>query len=123
METQKNGMFGDSVSDSTVVAEGKIIAVIAYLTFIGLIVSFIMNNEKKNSFASFHIRQSLGIGLTGILLWMINFMIPVLGWIVGFVGFVILFVMWIVSLISALNGTEKPVFLLGEKYQAWFKGI
>lgn len=53
---------------------------------------------------------------------MIN-IIPILGWLVSIVGFIVLFVMWISGLISALNGKEKPVFLLGEKYQEWFKGI
>ncbi len=34
--------------------EDKTIAVIAYLTFIGLIIAFVMNNDKKYEFASFH---------------------------------------------------------------------
>ena len=39
------------------VQEGKTIAIISYITIIGLIIAFIMNQSKKNSFASFHIRQ------------------------------------------------------------------
>lgn len=36
--------------------QGKNIAIISYLTVIGLVLAFVMNNEKKEPFASFHIR-------------------------------------------------------------------
>src|SRR5690606_34165274 len=105
-----------------VVSEGKVIAIIAYITFIGLILAFVMNNEKKNKFASYHIRQALGIGLTGLVLGLVN-VIPVLGWFIAITGFFVLFVMWVMGLLNASNGKAKPVFLLGEKYQEWFKDI
>lgn len=104
------------------VEEGKTIAIIAYLTIIGLIVAFVMNNEKKNTFASFHIRQCLGIGLTGLALGIVN-VIPILGWIISILGSILVLIMWIMGLVSALNGQEKPVPVLGEKYQEWLKGI
>lgn len=121
-EAPKGEMIEKAVDESAVVTEGKTIAIIAYITLIGLIVAFVMNNEKKNSFATFHIRQSLGLGLTMLILMMIN-IIPLLGWLISFVGSVVIFVMWIMGLISALNGEKKPVFLLGDKFQEWFKGI
>lgn len=105
-----------------VVADGKTIAIIAYITLIGLIIAFVMNNEKKNSFAAYHIRQALGIGLAGVALGFVN-VIPILGWIVSIVGMIVLFIMWITGLIAALNGQEKPVMWLGEKFQEWFKGV
>ncbi|HZW76831.1 MAG TPA: hypothetical protein VFF21_00845 [Flavobacteriaceae bacterium] len=104
------------------VAEGKTIAIIAYLTLIGLIIAFIMNNDKKNSFASFHIRQVIGIGVTGLALGVVN-IIPILGWIVSIFGSIFLMILWIIGLIGALNGQRKPVPVLGYKYQEWFKGI
>ena len=58
METQET-----TLTKST---EGKNIAIIAYITIIGLIIAFVMNNEKKDHFASYHIKQSLGLGLTFI---------------------------------------------------------
>lgn len=122
METPKNEPIETPVVKSEVVSEGKTIAIIAYITLIGLLIAFVLNMEKKNSFANYHIRQALGIGLTGLVLGMIN-IIPILGWVVSIIGFIVLFIMWVMGLLSALNGTEKPVFLLGEKYQEWFKGI
>lgn len=104
------------------VQDGKTIAIIAYLTLIGLIIAFVMNNDKKNSFASFHIRQSLGIGLTGLALGVLN-VIPILGCFVSAIGGVLLLVLVIIGFIGALNGERKHVPLLGEKYQEWLKGI
>ena len=123
METQGKQEFEKIVSNrDEVVEEGKTIAILAYITLIGLVVAFVMNNEKKNSFANYHIRQALGIGLTGLALGMIG-IVPILGWFIAIVGYFALFAMWIMGLMSALNGKESPVFLLGAKYQEWFKGI
>ncbi len=110
------------IQKTSTVEDGKTIAIISYLTIIGLIIAFVLNNEKKNSFASYHIRQSLGISLTGLALSVIN-VIPILGWIVSLVGMILLFVMWIQGFLAALGGQEKPVFLLGDKYQEWLKSV
>ena len=47
--------------DTGTVSEGKTMAIISYITFIGTLIAFIMNQNKKNSFASFHIRQAIGL--------------------------------------------------------------
>lgn len=100
----------------------KNIATIAYLTLIGLIIAFIMNNDKKDAFASFHIGQSLGLGITGFALIFVN-IIPVLGWIVSILGCIILFILWVSGLVNALNGKQTPVPMLGQHYQKWFATI
>ena len=104
----------DSIENKPVaVNEGKNIAIISYFTIIGLIIAFVMNNEKKNTFANYHIRQSLGLALTGFAL----------GMIVSFFGIFVIMFMWIMGLINAINGIEKPVPLLGEKYLEWLKNL
>jgi len=100
-------------------SEGKTIAVIAYLTVIGLIVAMVMNSEKKNSIAHYHIRQSLGLALTGLGIGIIG-MVPILGWIISFFGFLVLLYMWIMGLMNAINDHQRPVPLMGEKYLTWF---
>jgi uncharacterized membrane protein len=81
-----------------------------------------MNYDKKNAFAAYHLRQSLGLGITGLALSVIN-VIPILGWIVSILGTIFLIVLWVIGLMGALNGKEKPVPFLGEKFQEWFKNI
>ncbi|MDT0294600.1 DUF4870 domain-containing protein [Mesonia ostreae] len=102
--------------------EDKNIAIIAYITVIGLIIAFIMNNEKKAVFPTYHIKQSLGIALTGLALFVVG-MIPVLGWIVSFLGSLGLLYLWITGLMNAINGRQVPVPWLGEKFEEWFKNI
>ncbi len=104
------------------IAEGKSIAILAYLTIIGLIVALAMNNEKKNSFASYHIRQSLGLLITGFAVSFVN-IIPILGWIVSIFGFIVLLILWITGLMQAVNGKEQPIPLLGNLYSKWFGNI
>lgn len=102
--------------------EGKNIAVIAYITIIGLIIAFVMNNEKKEPFASHHIKQSLGLALTGLALGIIG-IVPIIGWLINIVGIFVLLYMWIVGLMNAINGKESNVPFLGKKYNEWLKNI
>ena len=103
------------------VNEGKTIAIVSYLTIIGTLIAFIMNQNRSNYFASYHIRQALGLFLTGMV---INFLqrFNDFFWLDAILG-IGLFILWLLGLISAVQGEEKPVPLLGEYYQEWFKNI
>lgn len=111
-----------NTTETTTANEGKNIAMISYITIIGLIIAFVMNNDKKNEFARFHIKQSLGLALTGLALGIIG-MIPILGWIVYIIGIFVLLYMWIVGLMNAINSKKNIVPLLGSKYAEWFKNL
>lgn len=101
--------------------EDKNIALIAYLTLIGLITAFIMNKNKAE-FPTYHIKQSLGLALTGFALGVVG-MIPILGWIVSFLGFLGLLYLWVMGFTNAINNRQKPVPWLGKKYEEWLKNI
>ncbi len=100
----------------------KTVGIIAYLTIIGLIIAIVMNKEKKEPFASYHIRQSLGLAVTGIVLAIIG-VIPFIGWLISILGTIFIIILWVLGLINALNGYEKPIPVLGEKYMEWFKNV
>ncbi len=108
-------MYNQSVS------EGKTMAIISYITIIGTLIAFIMNQNKRNYFAAFHIRQALGIFLTGLV---VNFLQRYIDYnwldVVLSLG---VFVLWIVGLIAAIQGEEKTVPLLGDQFQEWFRNI
>ncbi|WP_411768915.1 DUF4870 domain-containing protein [Winogradskyella sp. A3E31] len=103
-------------------SEGKTTAIIAYITIFGLIIAFIMNNDKNNPFAKYHIKQSLGLILVAFALGAVG-LVPILGWIINLVGIFVLTYMWIMGLINAINEKQKPVPILGEKFEEWFKNI
>ncbi|PKA98452.1 hypothetical protein B0O79_2138 [Flavobacteriaceae bacterium MAR_2009_75] len=102
--------------------EAKRIAVISYITIIGMVIAFVMNNEKKFGFASYHIRQSIGLCVTGLALGVVG-VVPIIGWLINILGVFVLLYMWIMALMNAINAKEKPAPILGKKYEEWFKGI
>ena len=97
-----------------VLSDGKNIAIIAHIHLIGWIIALIMNSNNKTELGSFYIRQMLGLILLSFL-----GVIPVVGWIL----LILIFIAWIISLINALGGKTKPTFLLGSKFQEWFKSL
>lgn len=102
------------------VQEGKTTGIISYLWWIGLIIAFFMNNTKKNSFASFHIRQSLGLNLLSLVSGLVStYVHGTVGWVLGIVAFVL----WIIAFIGVVQGQEKKVPLLGDMFQNWFKSV
>ena len=103
------------------VKEGKTMAIISYITVIGTLIAFIMNQNKHNYFASFHIRQALGI----FILWLIvNFIqrYSDFGWLNTVLGIGV-FVLWIFGLLGAIQGEEKRIPLFGDQFQEWFRNI
>ncbi len=101
--------------------EGKTMAIISYITVIGTLIAFIMNQNKPNYFTSFHIRQAIGI----FVLWLlVNFLqrFTDFGWLDWFLSAGV-FVLWIIGLIGAIQGEEKAVPFLGDQFQEWFKNI
>lgn len=98
-----------------VMVDGKNIAMIAHITLIGWIVALVMNNNSKNEFASFYIRQMLGLMICAFILSFI----PFVGWILN-LGMLVL---WILSLIAALNNEKKLTPVLGAYFQDWFKSL
>ncbi|WP_409150573.1 DUF4870 domain-containing protein [Sphingobacterium sp. BS-2] len=102
--------------------DNKGIGIISYLTWIGLLVAFILNREKNDPFVKFHIRQNLGLFVLGLVAGVLHY-IPAAGGIVAYVAFTALFIFWVIGLIGAINGKEKEVPLIGNMFQDWFKGI
>lgn len=101
--------------------KGKTIAIISYITWIGTLIAFIINNEKQNSFASFHIKQMIGLSLFSLVN---SFLIsPYASPFTTAVISLGLFILWIIGLIGAIKGEAKKIPLFGDIFQDWFKNI
>jgi len=107
--------------ENLTVNEGKTAAIISHFTVIGLIIAFVLNMNKKNAFASFYIRQMLGLNILYMAnMWIVyRYLGNTIGWAVG----VLLFVLWLISLLAVLKGEKKLVPVVGEQFQNLFKGI
>ncbi|MGV6844597.1 MAG: DUF4870 domain-containing protein [Lutibacter sp.] len=103
------------------ISEGKTTAIISYLTWIGTLIAFIMNNSKRNEFAAFHIRQMIGLSLFSLAN---TFIIDKFAgyWVTGTIGF-ILFVLWIIGFIGCIQNEKKLVPFVGQLFQDWFKSV
>ncbi len=105
----------------TTTDNGKTVAIIAYITLIGWIIALIMNNGNKTALGSYHVRQSLGIMCVAVVLSILGGFLGI--WILSTIINLALLVLWLLGLISAVQGEMKPVPVLGEQFQEWFKGI
>lgn len=62
------------------IIKGKQTAIISYLTLVGSVIAIFMNqDENRSNFASFHIRQALGIFST-FFYWATPLAILTIGW-------------------------------------------
>ncbi len=105
----------------TLIEEGKTAAIVAYLTIIGTIIAYFMNSDSKNTFAAFHIRQALGIHITfyvlGVLVGLFD------SWLVSSAFYIFIAILGIYGLVTAIQGEQKEVPILGNYYQKWFSTI
>ncbi|MEZ5083391.1 MAG: hypothetical protein R2750_08080 [Bacteroidales bacterium] len=93
----------------------KTVAILSYITIIGWIVALVLHSNNKSELGAFHLRQALGLFITGfILVW-----IPIIGWFLNIVVFAFL----IVGLIYAIQEEKKTVPFVGDFYQNIFSGI
>jgi len=102
--------------------KSKNTAIIAYMTIIGSVAAIFMNQEEnKSEFASFHIRQALGLFISFFLL----------GYFVGYADswtatsafYLFYFILWIYGFSGALQGQKRILPLVGNFFQNTFKSL
>lgn len=103
------------------IEEGKTLAFVSYLTIIGTLISFFMNQDRRNPFTSFHVRQALGLWLLEMALGYIiggfdSWMITGSFWI--FFG-----LLFIYGAFGALTGRLNSVPFLGALFQKLFASL
>lgn len=99
----------------------KFIAIVSYFYLLGVLVAYLANADKKSHFAYFHIRQSLGLWCTFLILgypvgYFDNWNITIAFWIAFGVQF-------IYGFSTAISNQTVPIPLVGKFYQKVFKNI
>ncbi|MGI0106428.1 hypothetical protein [Salinimicrobium sp. WS361] len=105
----------------SVANQGKAAAIWAYITIIGTIIAYFLNNDSKNPFASFHIRQALGIHITFYLLGIIVSWFNT--WLISAPFYLFIIVLLGYGLLAAIQGERNEVPILGKQFQNWFSTI
>lgn len=94
---------------------GKACAILSWFFPIGLIWYLVDEKMKSNSFAGFHVKQSLVLFITSLILNFVGGIIPILGWFVIIpIGNLVILVFWVLGLIAAITGKEKELPLIGK---------
>lgn len=98
------------VADNKDVEQNKVFGVLAY---IGILFLVPLLAAPKSKFAKFHANQGCVLFIAGVVLSFI-WVIPILGWIIGFFGGIFVLVLAIMGIINALNGEMKKLPLIGD---------
>jgi uncharacterized membrane protein len=107
--------------DKKTIDEGRSIAITSYILIIGVLIALSMNSENKNQFASFHIRQGLGLTMTFIILGVsISFFDSIF---IAASMWVFISVLAIYGLFCAALGKTTMIPLLGPLFQKTFKSL
>lgn len=93
----------------------KVKSVIAHITIFGWIVAFLLNNDNKDEYTGFYLRQALGLNLLSLACGVI----PFAGWLFG----IIVFIFALISIINAAKGDMHVTPLFGNYFQDWFRGF
>jgi len=112
-----------STPQPSAVSEDKTAAIVSYLTLLGFIAAVVIHSGNKTQIGAFHLRQTLGLFITGIALGIASAilgMIPFLGWVLTLGLYLGFFVFWVLGLVAAINGQQKPLPVVGDLYQKWF---
>ena len=97
--------------------KGKNMAVIAYITFIGMFIAYTMNREDKDAFATAHIKNMFGLVLGLLIAQTTQAYIHA---IVGDILWLTSFLLWGYSIVTVLQNKEPNIPYLSEKFQEWF---
>lgn len=93
----------------------KTLSIVSYITLIGWIIALVQYKEEKAPEVRFHLKQSLGVMLLGLLLsiaaTVIVSIVPSL-YFLSYVNLIAL-VLWILGIINAANGAQKQLPLIG----------
>jgi uncharacterized membrane protein len=85
--------------------DNKMMAVLAYIIFF---IPLLTGAHKTSPFVKFHTNQGTVLWIAGIASGIIG-MIPILGWLVAFVAGIAITIFGIMGIISAVQGTMKPL--------------
>ncbi len=103
------------------IQQGKTAAITSYILIVGVLIAMSMNSETKSRFASFHIRQALGLSITFVSLGLIISNFDSLA--ISISMWIFISVLWMFGLFGAIKGETQPIPLLGTWFQKWFKNF
>jgi len=100
----------DSSASAKDIEENKVLALLSY---IGILFIVPLLAAPKSKFAKFHANQGCVLFIAEVALSVV-WIVPILGWIIGFFGGIFTLVLAIMGIINALNGKSTKLPLIGD---------
>ena len=97
--------------------DNKGLAIVAYLTFIGMIIAYFMNREKQSAFVRAHVQNMFGLFLLLLISQVSHAYINVL---FGDILWWVSFFLWAYSIVTAIIGDFPKIPMLSDKFREWF---
>jgi hypothetical protein len=97
--------------------KGYTAAIVAYITFIGLLIAYFINREDKHPFATWHIKNMFGLVIVLFISQVMQGYYLVAGEVIWWFAFL----SWLYSLSMAVLGNAKGLPYLSDRFQEWFK--
>jgi uncharacterized membrane protein len=101
--------YYNTSTSNNVYGTDKVVGILSYITLLGWLISIVLQEKHKSSFTTFHLRQSLGLIITGALLALV----PLIGWLIN----IAVLLAWFYAIYFALQGRMEKVPALGDFYQ------
>ncbi len=96
---------------------GRSAALIAYTPFIGFLLAFFINQEEKNEFATWHVKNMFGIFILFLVSVIIMSNVNVTA---GDIMWFLTLLIWIYCWIMAGKNQKKGIPYLSDRFQEWF---
>ncbi|MGC6430458.1 MAG: hypothetical protein ACON5F_05405 [Jejuia sp.] len=103
------------------IKEGKGLSIVSYLGVIGILIAYFMNNDKKNGFVSFNVRQSMGLWIMFHLFAFVASSFD--SWMVTSAFYLCFAVLIIYALINVVNEKVQTVPVVGDLFQRIFANV
>lgn len=116
--------------DEQTIKEGKSLSILSYILILGPLIALSVNSEKKNPYASFHIRQGLGLTLTFFFIGLTmssyfnrSDIKPELALNIAVPFWIFITILTFYGMFTAVMGQTRPIPLLGSFFQKWLKRL
>lgn len=102
----------------------KSLSILSYITLIGWLIAYFTGKDQANDLLKYHLRQSLGLLITGLLLSIgLNILMAITSlYSLGYLSLVVL-VLLIIGAINAANEVKKPLPVIGKMFENKFSFI
>ncbi len=90
--------------------------ILAALSYVWVLFIIPLVMAKDDPFVKFHVKQGIVLFIAEVVIWVV-WMIPLLGWVIGWIGNLVALILAIKGIMNVLQGKEEELPLVGKYAQ------